>query len=305
MTYTSVSGNYSLLTSIDAQIKKLETEIIDILQNLDLSVNETKILFNLMIYHNSTAAELAKRTGIGRSETYEYLASLLSKGVVLSTLDRPQRYYSLPYKDVIDLLVKTKSDVLNEVTQTKNEYQDKIQKIIDSRVSPVDDADAESYQVVVGMDALSAKMERMISSAKGKVIMVLSDRILINFYQHSDKIIGRLKSLHESQISVKLVTTSEVALALFQENYENGGEEVEVNETAVNSNNPYLDAIIIPKDIGTSYVVVDSSEALIIRDESKPDRRITGFYTNSPSLISILTLLFSKLPDSHERASAS
>jgi sugar-specific transcriptional regulator TrmB len=117
-----------------------DTEIVDRLadelQKLDLTPNETRILLFLMTHGHSTASEVSRHTGIQRTETYNYISSLLAKGVVFSTFDRPQQYYTLTMQEVIDCLVETKRNALQQMSEKKIEYQQIIDKIISNIVIP-------------------------------------------------------------------------------------------------------------------------------------------------------------------------
>lgn len=273
--------DYGLVGSIDGRVAELEKDLVGMLQKLDMSLNEAKILLHLMIYSNSTAAEVAKRTGIGRTEVYHYLSALLAKGIVHSTFDRPQKYYSLPYPEVVDILVKIKQDALNTVMGTKEEYHHKIRRIIDSRVAAFDDG-RENYQVIVGEDALNAKIQRMLSIAKRRVIMVSSDKMLVSLYHAG--VLDRLKELHRAGTTVRLLATSEKAKSFIKFN---DGESMKK-----------FGVSLIPNDLCTNYIVVDGSDALIMPEKPERDHRVRAFYTNSQSMISILSILFDKLPDS-------
>ena len=71
---------------------EIENNLIAELQKLDLTLNEARILLFLMTHGNSTASDVSRNTGIQRTETYNYISTLLAKGVVFSTFDRPQKY---------------------------------------------------------------------------------------------------------------------------------------------------------------------------------------------------------------------
>src|SRR6058998_4055664 len=84
------------------KLAEYENEIIAQLSKLDLSPNEAKILLYLMIYNSSTASEIAKLSGVARTDSYYYLSSLLAKGVLRTTFDRPQRYQALSYREAVE-----------------------------------------------------------------------------------------------------------------------------------------------------------------------------------------------------------
>src|SRR5688572_7377009 len=125
----------------------IEAKLVAELQNLDLTLNETRILLFLMTHGNATASDVSRHTGIQRTETYNYISTLLAKGVVFSTFDRPQKYYALPINEVIDCLVQTKQNALQSITEKKKSYQEMVDSILSSTIVPESDK-KESYQIV-------------------------------------------------------------------------------------------------------------------------------------------------------------
>jgi len=71
-------------------------ERLNLLDGLQLTELETKILIHLIMLGKQTAADIARAVGIRMAETYDCLTKLLVKGNVLSTTDRPQKYYCAP-----------------------------------------------------------------------------------------------------------------------------------------------------------------------------------------------------------------
>ena len=107
----------------------VEAHLVAELQNLDLTLNEARILLFLMTHGNSTASDVSRHTGIQRTETYNYISTLLAKGVVFSTFDRPQKYYALPIDQVIDCLVQTKQNALLSISEKKKSYHEMVESI--------------------------------------------------------------------------------------------------------------------------------------------------------------------------------
>ncbi|MEO9296314.1 MAG: helix-turn-helix domain-containing protein [Nitrososphaera sp.] len=189
---------------IENKIAEAERTILAELGRLDLSQNEAKMLFNLMIRKNLTVAELAGHTGIARTEVYRYLESLLAKGVVHTTFDRPQRYYAMPYKDTIDHLVQIKMSTLRSVSEKK----DDVNSIIDSLVNSVvqnQEGENDAYQVIIGEDALIAKVVRMIAKAEREVAMTVHHEELVML--NNNDVFVHLRRLASKGVNVKIKTS--------------------------------------------------------------------------------------------------
>src|SRR5919198_1990001 len=182
---------------------EIETNLVAEFQKLDLTLNEARILLFLMTHGSSTASDVSRHTGIQRTETYNYISTLLAKGVVFSTFDRPQKYYGLPIDQAIDCLVQTKQNALLSITEKKKNYQQMVEAILSTTVVPESDK-KESYQIVMGENSIHAKIKRMLADAKEEVTILVTDRNLVNFY-HAE-ITDQLIKLTTKGIRVKLRT---------------------------------------------------------------------------------------------------
>lgn len=261
----------------------VQKKLLPDLQKLDLSLNEAKVLLYLMIRKHSTATDASKYTGIGRTETYHYLSNLLAKGVVLSTFDRPQKYYALPYTEAIDCLVRAKQNALRSVSNNKDENQNMINSIIDGMVIPAQEG-KESYQVIVGEGPVHAKLVRMLEGATNEVSALFSDRYLVNLY-HAE-ITDSLTDLASKDVKVKLHTSCQKVTEYLDENGSAKGDmEVKV-----------VDTTHAPVD----FVMVDDKEMIILLDNrTTPARKqdLCGFCTNNQSLIAAFKFMFGKTCD--------
>ena len=259
-----------------------ETKLIEELQKLDLTLNEARILLFLITRGNASAAEVSRHTGIQRTETYNYISTLLSKGIVFSTFDRPQKYHALPIKEVIDTLVQTKQNALSSLTEKKADYQRLVDSIVSSTVVSGTDK-KESYQIVIGDNSINAKIKRMLEEAKEEVTVLVTDRNLVNFY-HAE-ITDQLIKLTSKGIHVKLRTPCKNAM-----DYINGeDEEQKQSGTSISLKTT---AEIVP----VNFVLVDNKDIiLLLESQSSKKAELCGFYTNNMSMISIFRFIFDSL----------
>ncbi|AIC15219.1 putative transcriptional regulator, TrmB [Nitrososphaera viennensis EN76] len=260
----------------------VQKKLLPDLQKLDLSLNEARILLFLMIRKHSTATDVSKYTGIGRTETYHYLSNLLSKGVVLSTFDRPQKYYALPYTEAVDCLVRAKQNALRAVSENKDEHQSMINSIVEGMVMPEQDG-KESYQVIVGEDPVHAKIARMLSAAKAEASVLLSDRYMVDLYysEMTDALFG----LAEKGVKVRLHTSCSKMSKFINEE----GAEADMRAVGLK----VVDGASTPVD----FVIVDDQEMIILlnsRPAPSKKQESCGFYTNNQSLIAAFKFMFNK-----------
>lgn len=259
-----------------------ETQLVSELQKLDLTLNEARILLFLITHGNASAAEVSRHTGIQRTETYNYISTLLSKGIVFSTFDRPQKYYALPIRDVIECLVQTKQNALTALTEKKPELERLVETIISNTVVSETER-KESYQIVMGENAINAKIKRILEGAKEEVTVLVTDRNLINFYhaEITDQLIG----LTSKGIHVKLRTPCKNP-----SQYLNRENEADAN--VAQSISLKTTAKLAP----VNFVLVDNKELiLLLESQSFKKSELCGFYTNNMSMISIFRFIFDSL----------
>jgi len=258
----------------------IENNLVVELQKLDLTLNEARILLFLMTHGNSTASDVSRNTGIQRTETYNYISTLLAKGVVFSTFDRPQKYYALPINEVIDCLVQTKQNALQTITEKKKDYQEMVDSIICRTVVPESDK-KESYQIVMGENSINAKIKRMLIEAKEEVTVLVTDRNLVNFY-HAE-ITDQLIQLTSKGVRVKLRTPCKNA-----NDY--------ISAEGSDSNTTPISLKTTAKVVPVNFVLVDNKDILLLLENNSFKRsELCGFYTNNLSMISVFRFIFDNL----------
>ncbi|MEO9320092.1 MAG: helix-turn-helix domain-containing protein [Nitrososphaera sp.] len=260
-----------------------ESKLITELQKLDLTLNEARILLFLITKGSASAAEVSRHTGIQRTETYNYISTLLSKGIVFSTFDRPQKYHALPIDQVIDTLVQTKQNALSSLIEKKAEYNRLIETIISSTVGFTTDK-KESYQIVIGDNSINAKIKRMLDEAKEDVTVLVTDKNLVNFY-HAE-ITDQLIRLTAKGVRVKLRTPCKKVMDYFSGEDEEGKKDAEMPISLKTT------AELVP----VNFVLVDNKDIiLLLESQSSKKAELCGFYTNNMSMISIFRFIFDSL----------
>lgn len=254
-------------------VMDMEVSLVSELQKLDLTLNEARILVFLLSEGQSNASDISRRTGIQRTETYNYISNLLSKGIVFSTFDRPQKYYSLPIDEVVDSLIQSKKTALEVFENKKKDYRMMLEALIGNKAMRPEDK-KEKYNFVMGENAITARIGRMITEAKVEVLALVTDKNLVNFYHTG--ITDQLIQLAANGIFVKLRTPCK-----------NAGDYLipPDKESTLFST--------MEKMAPTSFVIVDNKEIIILLENHTTKKsEICGFYTNNLSLISIFKFLF-------------
>lgn len=262
----------------------IENSLVSEFQKLDLTLNEARILLYLMTHGSSSASDVSRYTGIQRTETYNYISTLLSKGVVFSTFDRPQKYYALPVDEAIDCLVQTKQNALQLITGKKNDYQGMVEKI--ASTTSISESDRkESYQIVMGENSINAKVKRMLENAKEEVTIMVTDRNLVNFYHAG--ITDDFIKLTSKGIHVNMRTPCKNASDYI------GGEESELGADKETSASFSLKTT---KPAPINFILVDNKEIiLLLENMSSKKREVCGFYTSNLSMITVFRFVFDNL----------
>ncbi len=262
----------ALTTSQDYVESQIKQELINELKKLDIGANEAKILIFLMSNGSTTASDISRHTGVQRTDTYHYLSSLLAKGVVVSSFSKPQKYYALPFDEVIDCLVQSKYETLKTVLNAKKSCQEKLDKIIKVTQLPKQE---NGYQVL-NEESLYSRIKSMLGEVNAKVTVYLSQRMLVKFY-HAE-IADMLIALSKRGVHVRIRTESKKTI----EGYEGLDDEP-----------PFSFNVLSPLPV--NFIIFDDNKMIIISEDKEGSHDITGFYTNKSALISTFDYLFDRM----------
>ena len=261
------------------KLAEYENEIIAQLSKLDLSPNEAKILLYLMIYNSSTASEIAKLSGVARTDSYYYLSSLLAKGVLRTTFDRPQRYQSLSYKEAVEHLIKVKTANLGSVSEKKEYYHGLISQILDNVVQHKE-ADKDVYQVVVGKEPLVAKIHSLIQTAKKEITLLLSEEEIMILYRNN--LVDELHKSVSRGVKVNIKTPSTNISSYIKGE---GNTPQKISLEVINNSSP------------VGCIIFDGEEMITFIESNTKGFRDSGirvFYTNNRKLISAFKITSDK-----------
>jgi sugar-specific transcriptional regulator TrmB len=261
------------------KLSEYENEILSQLSKLDLSPNEAKLLLYLIIYNNSTASEIAKLSGVARTDSYYYLSSLLAKGVIRTTFDRPQRYHALSYREAVDHLVKVKTSSLNSAMEKKEYYHGLISQILDNVVQHKE-SERDVYQVIVGKEPLIAKAQNLIQNAKKEITILMSEEEIMILYRNN--MIDELNTCASKGVHVNIKTPSKKI-----SEYVNAEGKSQTN----------ISIQVIPNTTFVGCMIFDSGEMIAFLESNTQGFRDSGirvFYTNNKKLISAFKITAEK-----------
>lgn len=137
-------------------------DIVELLTQFNLTRQEASIYLTLLSEGDLNGYEVAKITGISRSNTYTSLAALVDKGGAFVIEGSTIRYTPIPVEEFCD----------NSIRKLQESKQELIKNIPQKR------DEVEGYITIKGKDHILNKMRNMILEAKERVYLSVSEQIL-------------------------------------------------------------------------------------------------------------------------------
>ena len=246
-------------------------ELKEELSKFDLTENQSKVYIFLGKYGSKTAPEVCRALKIARTETYQLLAALQKKGIVLATFGHPIKFSALKLNKAVKTLVnaekeRVKSLEKNEETIIK--LWDSIPEFLKEKTE-----DAENrFQMLEGSNPINAKLKEMISETKNEMFVLGSEKDYLRLY-HSDF----LDNLATKNCQSKIITScTEKTMYIF--------EDMDKKQIKCMSSN-------IKDEI--CFVMKDGEEMIFFtKNDSQPLQNISAMWTDSSALIYSMKLLF-------------
>jgi HTH-type transcriptional regulator, sugar sensing transcriptional regulator len=159
-------------------------ELKEELSKFDLTDNQSKVYIFLGKYGSKTAPEVCRALKIARTETYQLLAALQKKGIVLATFGHPIKFSALKLNKAVKTLVNAEK----ERVKSLEKKEEKILKLWDSIPEFLKEKteDPENrFQMLEGANSINAKLNEMVSEVKKEIIVLGSEKDYLRLY-HSD-----------------------------------------------------------------------------------------------------------------------
>jgi len=137
-------------------------ELIQLMTQLNLTRQEATIYVALLTEGELNGYEAAKVTGISRSNTYNSLSALVEKGGAFVMEGQPVKYSPVSLEEFCD-------NQIRRLVQTKTQLM---------KLAPEKRREAEGYITIKGETHILNKARHMISEAKERVYLSVSDQIL-------------------------------------------------------------------------------------------------------------------------------
>ncbi len=174
-------------SSIDSSLHNYKIsadELKEELSKFDLTENQSKVYIFLGKYGSQTAPEVCRALKIARTETYQLLAALQKKGIVLATFGHPIKFSALKLTMAVKTLVNAEKERIKSL-EKKEETIIKLWDSIPEFLKEKTDDSKNRFQMLEGPNSINAKLNEMVSKAEDKIIVLGSEKDYLRLY-HSD-----------------------------------------------------------------------------------------------------------------------
>lgn len=158
-------------------------DAVELLTQFNLTRQEAAIYLTLLSESDMNGYEVAKRTGISRSNTYTSLAALVEKGAALIIEGAVTRYTPVPVQEFCE----------NKLRKLRGTIDDLLETIPQKR------EETEGYITIKGREHIYDKMRNMVQDAVERVYISASKQII-------EAILPEIKSGMARGIKVVLIT---------------------------------------------------------------------------------------------------
>ncbi|MEM0030225.1 MAG: helix-turn-helix domain-containing protein [Candidatus Nitrosocaldus sp.] len=155
--------------------------IIRVLLDLGLTLNEAKVYVYLAKTGYRKAIEIAENIGIPRTETYQILNRLQSKGLVIATMEHPVRYAAVEFDDLLKTMINVSMERLKEFDRRREEILQVWSNLPEFAKNPCDDKD--KFQILEGRENIYTRISSMVADA-GELIMVCNEVNALRLYNY-------------------------------------------------------------------------------------------------------------------------
>ncbi|MEO9364940.1 MULTISPECIES: TrmB family transcriptional regulator [Candidatus Nitrosocaldus] len=155
--------------------------IIRVLLDLGLTLNEAKVYVYLAKTGYRKAIEIAENIGIPRTETYQILNRLQSRGLVIATMEHPVRYAAVEFNDLLKTMINVSMERLKEFDRRREEILQVWNNLPEFAKTSCDDKDR--FQILEGRDNVYARISSMVADA-GELLMICNEVDALRMYNY-------------------------------------------------------------------------------------------------------------------------
>lgn len=248
------------------------------LSKYGLTSNQSKVFIYLGKYGSKTAPEVCKALKIPRTETYHLLSALQNKGIVSATFEHPIKFKARSLEKAIWILVNSEKERVKGLEKMEKDLSELWNNI--PEFETVKDTEDDKFQMLQGTNQIHSKITEMTDRFKDEFLILGSEKDFLKLY-HGDFLEPFVKSKQKFRL---LSSCSEKTVYIFDE----------LERKNIKK---------LTKDIQENlcFVLKDNSELLFFTKNSTTSKELSAMWTNSPSLVYSMNLLFERLWSNAEK----
>ena len=247
-------------------LEKIRDELI----NFGLTKSQAKVFIYLGKYGSKTASEIAKALQLPRTETYHLVNSLQNMGLTVAEMSHPTKYTATDMREAVSTLVKQEQDRIDTLAN-KEESLSEMWKEIPFFAVETDESKSEKMQLLHGTGPIINKIREMVNSSTEDFRIYGSVPDLLRMY-HADV----FDWVEAAPTNLKMVVTPLNQTPEFLS---------EMNSAKIRA---------IPSNSENKcFIVNDKKEVLIfMRNATHPTRQVFAWWSNSETLVDMMSSLF-------------
>jgi len=246
-------------------------ELKEELSKFDLSENQSKVYIFLGKYGSQTAPQVCKALKIARTESYQLLASLQKKGIVLATFGHPIKFSALKPSVAVKTLVNTEKERVKSL-EKKEETIIKLWNSIPEFLKEKTDGVENRFQMLEGSNPINAKLNEMVSEADDEIIVLGSEKDYLRLY-HSDFLDNITNKKYKSKI---ITSCTEKTMYIFE-----------------NIDKKQIRCMPSGLKDEICFIMKDGKEMMFFtKKDVKSPQNVSAMWTDSTALVYSMKLLF-------------
>ena len=251
-------------------IEKSLGEIQNTLEKFGLTANQSKVYLFLGKNGTKTATEVFQALKLPRTETYQILSSLQSKGIVSAIIGHPVKFTAIEISEAISSIIDSEKQKIKKLEKQKADLIELWQTVPIGNNEKVED---EKFQILQGENRINSKINEMINDTDSKVCVIGNEKDFANFY-HTDI----LESIAKID-NCKILTASTQKTKYMYE---------EIKKINIRK---------IPETVKDNLCFIIKNNEVLFYMNNKSQKEVTAMWTNSNSMSYSKKLLFDELWD--------
>ncbi|MBI2185025.1 MAG: hypothetical protein HYU39_08725 [Thaumarchaeota archaeon] len=276
MTRIGIAGNRepAVVNDLPAEAAALDMIKAELQKKFGMTGNESRVFLYLCKRGPQRAGDVAKTLATNRSETYNVLSSLQSKGLVTATLEHPVKFVATSLDKALSTLIQIQKMRITEAEDTSRYLSDLWVSI------PKDESEDEldeKFQVLSGVNQICNKALQLSLTLQSSLETVLSeiDISRLQLFGFLDEL-GRVRS---RGVTTRILATSEIL-----------DPELKVSLSGCELRRIPVDLSTLPR-----FIMCDGEVLLFMNSEKSQRKQLRALWTNSTVFSQAMKILFNQV----------